>query len=66
MNRFGGQALRPDPSMEGRDDLPEDVEVYAHHSSSHDGLNIEIDAPAGVHITVHINDGMALEMVVPE
>lgn len=64
--QFGDEGLRPAPSTEGRNDLPEGVQVYAHHSSSHDGLNVEIDAPAGVPITVHINDGTALEMVVPE
>lgn len=54
-----------DPSAEGRNNLADVVEVYAHHSSVHDGINVEIDAPAGTRVTVHLNDGMIAEVVVP-
>ncbi|MEB3033494.1 hypothetical protein [[Mycobacterium] nativiensis] len=41
------------------------VEVYAHHSSLHEGINVEIDAPAGTRITVNLNDGQLVDVVVP-
>ncbi|WP_157931682.1 hypothetical protein [Mycobacteroides abscessus] len=54
------------PSPSGRNNLVDDVRVYAHHSALHDGINIEIDAPAGVHVTVHLNDGLIAEETVEE
>ncbi|SKK26019.1 Uncharacterised protein [Mycobacteroides abscessus subsp. massiliense] len=54
-----------EPSAEGRADLAELVSVCAHHSSIHDGINVEIDAPAGTRITVHLNDGAVADIVVP-
>lgn len=54
------------PSAEGRNNLADSVSVYAHHSSIHDGINIEIDAPAGTRITVHLNDGSLVDRIVPE
>lgn len=53
------------PSDEGRSNLAADVMVCAHHSSVHDGVNVEIDAPAGTRITVHLNDGDLVDVVVP-
>lgn len=64
MTTFNGEVHSPDPSSGGRNDHG-DVGLYAHHSSVHDGINVEIDAPAGVRITVHINDGRAVDLVVP-
>ncbi|TEA09181.1 hypothetical protein CCUG60884_00171 [Mycobacteroides salmoniphilum] len=54
-----------EPSAEGRSNLDELVSVCAHHSSVHDGINIEIDAPAGTRITVHLNDGALADIVAP-
>lgn len=54
------------PSAEGRDDLTNTVTLFAHHSSSHGGINVEIDAPAGVQVTVHLNDGLIADETVPE
>ncbi|AOS94907.1 MULTISPECIES: hypothetical protein [Mycobacterium avium complex (MAC)] len=54
------------PSAEGRNNLKDTVKVVAHHSSCHDGVNIEIDAPAGTRITVNLNDGLIADRVVPE
>lgn len=62
---FNGEMCTPDPSTEGRANLT-DVAVYAHHSTVHDGVNVEIDAPTGTRITVHINDGLVVDLVVPE
>lgn len=65
MSQFADTALRPAPSGDGRDNLSPDVLVYAHHSNVHDGMNVEIDAPAGTRVTVNINDSLALEVVIP-
>lgn len=53
------------PSAEGRCDLTDAVSVLAHHSSVHDGVNVEIDAPAGTRITVNLNDGTVADVIVP-
>ncbi|ORW08485.1 MULTISPECIES: hypothetical protein [Mycolicibacter] len=63
---WNGNALPPDPSEEGRADLVDEVQVYAHHGSCHAGINVEIDAPAGTRITVHLNDGQIADVVVPQ
>ncbi|BBY54158.1 hypothetical protein H7J07_05980 [Mycobacterium koreense] len=56
----------PDPSPDGRHNLDGgDVLVYAHHSGVHDGINVEIDAPKGTRITVNLNDGELVDVVVP-
>ena len=31
----------------------------------HGGINIEIDAPPGVQVTVHLNDGLIADETVP-
>lgn len=54
------------PSAEGRCNLVDDVSVVAHHSSVHDGINVEIDAPAGTRITVNLNDWSLVDVIVPE
>ncbi|GAB4987868.1 hypothetical protein MAHJHV61_33270 [Mycobacterium avium subsp. hominissuis] len=54
------------PSAEGRADLVDKVFVYAHHSSVHDGINVEIEAPAGTRITVHLHDGILADVIVPQ
>lgn len=53
------------PSAEGRNNLAGKVGVCAHHSSVHDGIDIEADAPTGTRITVHLNDGELADTVVP-
>lgn len=53
------------PSNSGRNNLVDEVSVAAHHSSVHEGVNVEIDAPAGTRITVHVNDGRVADLVVP-
>lgn len=43
-----------------------ECEVYAHQSTiGDDTLNIEIDAPRGVTVRVHLNDGHLIEAAVP-
>ena len=54
-----------EPIPSGRNNLADVVDVWAHHSGVHDGINVEIDAPAGVRITVHINDGRVVDLMVP-
>lgn len=54
------------PSAEGRCNLTDEVSVFAHHSSVHDGINVEIDAPAGTRITVNLNDGRLADVIVPQ
>ncbi|SKU01066.1 hypothetical protein [Mycobacteroides abscessus] len=54
------------PSAEGRNNLATETSVYAHHSSVHDGINIEIDAVAGTRITVHVNDWLLADLIIPE
>jgi len=43
---------------------PEGMQVYAHWSLAHNGVNVEIDAPDGLPLTVHINDWEAARLVV--
>ena len=50
----------------GRNNLAGEVTVLAHHSSVHDGINVEIDAPTGTRVTVHLNDWVLTDVVVPE
>lgn len=64
MSRQDGAPIAP--SAEGRTDLADEVTVFAHHSSCHAGINIEIDAPPGVQVTVHLNDGLIADEKVPE
>lgn len=67
-----GPAPMPDPEPE--DDHPpasrkvlDECQVFAHQSASgEDTLNVEIDAPAGVTVRVHINDWHALEERIPD
>lgn len=43
-----------------------ECEVYAHQSSfGENTLNVEIDAPTGVTVRVHLNDGRLIEATVP-
>ena len=40
--------------------------VFAHQSlRGEDTLNVEIDAPSGVTVRVHLNDGRLIEVTVP-
>lgn len=50
-------AARPDGTTR-----PEPVTVYAHWSGQHDGVNVEIDLPPGIPLTVHVNDGLLLDI----
>jgi hypothetical protein len=34
---------------------PEGLAVFAHWSASHDGINVEMDVPDGLRVTVHYN-----------
>ena len=62
-SQVGGVPIAP--SAEGRANLAQEVSVLAHHSSCHGGINIEIDAPPGVQVTVHLNDGLIADETVP-
>jgi len=62
----------PLPEVDNDDELPGEsaavasAEVYAHQSAyGEDTLNVEIDAPSGVTVRVHLNDGRLAEVVVP-
>lgn len=62
----------PMPDFEDGDPRPPvsaavaESEVFAHQSNiGEDALNIEIDAPSGVTVRVHLNDGHLIEMTVP-
>jgi hypothetical protein len=47
------------------DDLPPvGLAVIAHWSNVHQGVNVEIDAPEGLPLTVHVNDHVAVNLVV--
>jgi hypothetical protein len=58
------EMIPPGPSEEGRTNLTDKVRVFAHHSSVHDGINIEIDAEDGVQVTVHLNDALIADEMV--
>lgn len=64
---FDAVPRQPDPSPDGTLSSPvKDCRVYAHQSSigAPDVLNVEIDAPAGVTVRIHINDGAVYEDVI--
>lgn len=64
-NDFHQSPKTIDPSENGKDSLSGIVWVYAHQSDVHGGVNVEIDAPAGVKVTVHLNDGLIADVKVP-
>lgn len=41
---------------------PEGLAVFAHWSASHTGINVEIDLPDGLPLTVHVNDGLMVNL----
>jgi hypothetical protein len=43
---------------------PEGLAVFAHWSTAHPGVNIEVDAPDGLPLTVHVNDYCEVNLVV--
>jgi hypothetical protein len=45
--------------------MPEDCDVVGHTSKVHPGLNVEIDAPEGTLVTVHLNDWQVVNQVIP-
>lgn len=50
-----------------RDDArpaPEGFAVFAHWSAAHGGINVEVDAPEGLPLTVHVSDWRAVNVVV--
>lgn len=57
-------SIPPGPSDTGRNDLADKVRVLAHHSSVHDGINVEIEADEGVHVTVHLNEARVVDETV--
>lgn len=42
---------------------PEHFDVFAHWSKVHDGVNVEIDVPNGLRVTVHFNEWLAVDSV---
>ncbi len=52
------------PGPDGRNNLADSVSVLAHHSGIHDGVNVEIEAPEGTHVTVHLHDALIADEVV--
>lgn len=52
------------PDEEKPEDAPEGFEVVAHMSKVHPGVNVEIDAPDGMPLTVHVNDGPVVNVVI--
>ncbi|MCK0441184.1 hypothetical protein MUG78_17435 [Gordonia alkaliphila] len=73
MTDFGGAPRTPDASDRGvRTAAIEQCSVYAHQSSHVEGchtpdvVNVEIDAPPGVTVRIHLNDGKIYETVVPD
>jgi hypothetical protein len=42
---------------------PEGFGIVAHWSSVHEGVNIELDVPDGLRVTVHYNDWLAVDSV---
>lgn len=43
---------------------PDGFAVVAHWSAAHDGINVEVDAPEGLPLTIHVNDWRMLNVVV--
>lgn len=58
------EMIPPGPSDTGRSDLADKVAVLTHHSSVHGGINVEIEAAEGVHVTVHLNDALVADETV--
>jgi hypothetical protein len=59
-----------EPSMDGdhwgwQSDkpAPEGFAVFAHWSQVHDGVNVEMDVPDGLRVTVHYNEWLAVDAV---
>lgn len=44
--------------------VPEGVLVTAHQSKTHPGLNVEIEAPEELRVTVHVNEWLAVDTVI--
>jgi len=63
---FDAVPRQPDPSSNGTlSSSVKECRVYAHQSSiGADVLNVEIDAPAGVTVRIHINDGAVYEDII--
>lgn len=64
---WGWQGTPPDPETdEPRDKgpAPEGFACFAHWSTAHNGINVEIDAPEGLPLTVHVNDWRAVNVVI--
>jgi hypothetical protein len=53
-DHWGWQGDRP---------APEGFAVFAHWSSVHDGVNVEMDVPDGLRVTVHYNEWLAVDAV---
>ena len=43
---------------------PEGLAVFAHWSAVHDGVNVEMDVPDGLRVTVHYNDQCVVDQQV--
>lgn len=62
----GWQGTPDDPETgEPRDrgPAPEGFDVFAHWSAVHDGINVEVDAPDGLPLTVHVNDWRVVNVI---
>lgn len=42
----------------------EGFDVFAHWSKAHPGVNVEVDAPNGLPLTVHVNDWRAVNIII--
>jgi hypothetical protein len=51
----------PDQHLDHDDTPPEGLAVFAHWSAVHDGVNVEMDVPDGLRVTVHFNEWLAVD-----
>lgn len=53
-----------EPHPRAGQSAPEGFAVFAHWSAAHDGINVEVDAPEGLPLTIHVNDWRMLNVIV--
>jgi hypothetical protein len=56
---LGGRPVR----WEDDADVPEGFGIIAHWSQVHEGVNVEMDVPNGLRVTVHYNEWLAVDSV---
>jgi hypothetical protein len=54
-----------EPGEEGQEP-PDGFGLFAHWSTVHDGVNVEMDVPDGLRVTVHYNEWLAVDAVAGE